>query len=54
MENTLGIPVRTFGHHDVKVSALAMGGHHLGDADDQERRRSAGSGSHRRRNYFFR
>lgn len=35
MENTLGIPVRTFGHHDVKVSALAMGGHHLGDADDQ-------------------
>jgi uncharacterized protein len=31
-----GIPLRKFGRHsDVRVSALAMGGHHLGDAADQ-------------------
>ena len=27
-----GIPTRQFGRHDVKVSALGFGGHHLGDA----------------------
>jgi aryl-alcohol dehydrogenase-like predicted oxidoreductase len=32
-----GIPLRSFGSHDdVKVSALAMGGHHLGDAKDEQ------------------
>lgn len=30
-----GIPLRNFGHSSVKVSALGMGGHHLGDAPDQ-------------------
>lgn len=31
------IPLRSFGRHsDVKVSALAYGGHHLGDAPDEE------------------
>ncbi|MFZ3333924.1 MAG: aldo/keto reductase [Candidatus Acidiferrales bacterium] len=31
------IPLRNFGSHaDVKVSALAMGGHHLGDAQDEK------------------
>lgn len=28
------IPLRKFGATDVKISALACGGHHLGDADD--------------------
>ena len=32
-----GIPLRNFGSHDdVKVSALAMGGHHLSDAKDEQ------------------
>jgi predicted aldo/keto reductase-like oxidoreductase len=31
---TTGIPLRKFGRHDVKVSALGFGGHHLGDADN--------------------
>jgi len=31
----MAIPLRPFGRHDVKVSALAFGGHHLGDAEDQ-------------------
>src|SRR5580658_7651728 len=32
-----GSPLRSFGSHDdVKVSALAMGGHHLGDAKDEQ------------------
>ncbi|MGA7920723.1 MAG: aldo/keto reductase, partial [Candidatus Acidiferrales bacterium] len=31
------IPLRSFGSHDdVKVSALGMGGHHLGDAQDEK------------------
>jgi aryl-alcohol dehydrogenase-like predicted oxidoreductase len=29
-----GIPMRPFGRHDVKVSALGFGGHHIGDAED--------------------
>src|SRR5246127_3644329 len=33
-EPTSGIPTRNFGRHDVKVSALGFGGHHLGDAPD--------------------
>src|ERR1700739_4234160 len=32
-EPTSGIPLRKFGRHDVKVSALGFGGHHLGDAE---------------------
>jgi aryl-alcohol dehydrogenase-like predicted oxidoreductase len=38
MPNTTNapIPLRQFGrHHDVKISALGFGGHHLGDAPDQ-------------------
>ena len=31
----MAIPARSFGRHDVKVSALGYGGHHLGDAEDQ-------------------
>lgn len=31
-----GIPMRKFGRHDVEVSALGFGGHHLGDADDED------------------
>jgi uncharacterized protein len=30
------IPLRQFGKSDVKVSALGIGGHHLGDAPDQQ------------------
>ncbi len=29
------IPLRPFGRHDAKVSALGFGGHHLGDAEDE-------------------
>jgi aryl-alcohol dehydrogenase-like predicted oxidoreductase len=29
------IPTRRFGRHEVRVSALGYGGHHLGDAEDQ-------------------
>ncbi|HYZ86732.1 MAG TPA: aldo/keto reductase [Bryobacteraceae bacterium] len=29
------IPLRPFGRHDVKVSAVGFGGHHVGDAPDQ-------------------
>src|SRR6202158_3144555 len=37
MPNTNGsaIPLRQFGRHDVKISALGFGGHHLGDATDE-------------------
>ena len=30
------IPRRKFGGHDVTVSALALGGHHLGDPEDEQ------------------
>jgi aryl-alcohol dehydrogenase-like predicted oxidoreductase len=30
------IPMRSFGRTDVKVSALGFGGHHLGDAENEE------------------
>jgi uncharacterized protein len=29
------IPLRSFGRHDVRISALGFGGHHLGDAPDE-------------------
>ena len=31
-----GIPTRKFGRHDVRISALGFGGHHLGDAGNAE------------------
>jgi uncharacterized protein len=36
MPNTNGdaIPLRQFGRHNVKISAIGFGGHHLGDASD--------------------
>src|SRR5712671_7695547 len=33
-EPSNGIPLRKFGRHEVKVSALGFGGHHLGDAEN--------------------
>ncbi len=30
------IPLRNFGKSDVKISALGLGGHHLGDAADEK------------------
>src|SRR5216683_6507073 len=30
------IPLRQFGRHPVKISALGLGGHHLGDAPDEK------------------
>lgn len=31
------IPLRSFGRHsDIKISALALGGHHIGDAEDEK------------------
>jgi aryl-alcohol dehydrogenase-like predicted oxidoreductase len=30
------IPKRPFGRHDSEISALGLGGHHLGDAEDQQ------------------
>ncbi|HEX3748217.1 MAG TPA: aldo/keto reductase [Bryobacteraceae bacterium] len=35
MPQTSSIPTRQFGRYDVRVSALAFGGHHLGDAEDE-------------------
>ena len=32
----LGVPLRAFGKTDVKVSALGLGGHHLGAAKDEQ------------------
>jgi aryl-alcohol dehydrogenase-like predicted oxidoreductase len=29
------IPLRQFGRHNVKISAIGFGGHHLGDAPDE-------------------
>jgi uncharacterized protein len=29
------IPLRPFGNHNIQISALGMGGHHLGDCPDQ-------------------
>ena len=36
MPNTNGdaIPLRPFGRHEVKISAVGFGGYHLGDAPD--------------------
>jgi len=34
MPQSTSIPMRQFGRHDVKISALGFGGHHLGDAED--------------------
>jgi aryl-alcohol dehydrogenase-like predicted oxidoreductase len=31
-----GIPLRQFGNRDVRISALGFGGHHLGDAPDEQ------------------
>ena len=33
---TASIPMRPFGKKDVRISALGLGGHHLGEADDQK------------------
>jgi aryl-alcohol dehydrogenase-like predicted oxidoreductase len=33
--NRDAIPLRQFGRHDVRISALGFGGHHLGDAPDE-------------------
>jgi hypothetical protein len=30
------IPVKNFGKHSDQVSALGLGGHHLGDAQDEQ------------------
>jgi uncharacterized protein len=30
------IPLRNFGKHGVQISALGLGGHHLGDAEDEQ------------------
>jgi uncharacterized protein len=35
-ETSSGIPLRKFGRHEVKVSALGFGGHHLGDAENEQ------------------
>jgi uncharacterized protein len=34
--NGSGIPMRDFGSSGVRISAIACGGHHLGDAEDQK------------------
>jgi aryl-alcohol dehydrogenase-like predicted oxidoreductase len=36
METNGSIPLKSFGKSDVKISALAMGGHHLGSAKDEQ------------------
>ena len=35
MAKSSGIPTRQFGRHNVFVSALGFGGHHLGNAADE-------------------
>ena len=34
MAEHAAIPLRSFGKSGVQISALGMGGHHLGDAED--------------------
>ena len=36
MAVTSGIPMRQFGRQNVQISALGFGGHHLGDAEDEQ------------------
>ena len=36
LQSNDAIPLRKFGKHDVQVSALGFGGHHLGDAGDEQ------------------
>jgi predicted aldo/keto reductase-like oxidoreductase len=36
MPQTSNILTRNFGRHDVQISALGFGGHHLGDAEDED------------------
>jgi aryl-alcohol dehydrogenase-like predicted oxidoreductase len=36
MENTAQIPLKAFGKTGIKISALGLGGHHLGAASDQK------------------
>jgi aryl-alcohol dehydrogenase-like predicted oxidoreductase len=35
-QNSASIPLRQFGKSDAKISALGLGGHHLGDAPDEQ------------------
>jgi len=35
LDNGNAIPLRPFGRHNVRISALGFGGHHLGDAPDE-------------------
>src|SRR5438128_1983519 len=35
-ESSSGIPQRKFGRHEVQVSALGFGGHHLGDTENEQ------------------
>jgi aryl-alcohol dehydrogenase-like predicted oxidoreductase len=32
----MSVPLRNFGKTDVQISALGLGGHHLGGAKDEE------------------
>jgi uncharacterized protein len=36
MDTSSSIPLRTFGHTSVKISAVGLGGHHLGAAKDEQ------------------
>jgi aryl-alcohol dehydrogenase-like predicted oxidoreductase len=36
MDNNSAIPLRRFGKTDVRISALGLGGHHLGAAKDEQ------------------
>src|SRR5690242_15485909 len=35
MPQSTGIPTRPFGRHDLHISALGFGGHHIGDSADE-------------------